>query len=345
MIRNIFLILLFIPFLGFSQKKYNLKSRKTYKQAQESLKNGNKSEAMILFKQCVSEEPQYIEAFHNMSVIEFDNKNYKKSISYSNQVLDLNKTKAPVYLQMAKSYFMLENYDSSIYYSKIATVLNSKSDEAFYILAKSENNIKKYEKALNHINKAVEINPNESDYYNVRGVAYFGIEDYDNALKDFKQVLALNPNNTGVYKNIANVYIAKGEAAKAIEYIDKGILDSKGQDKVQYLILKGNYYHSIGKLDDARAAFLEAQKINNQSPVVLTNLAAVLIDKGEFESAVENCTKAIEIDPTLTEAYFNRGIANEMLRKTDEACSDWEEAFILGAVKAEDYLNSPTCNE
>lgn len=345
MIRNIFLILLFIPLLGFSQKKYNLKSRKTYKQAQENLKNGNNSEAMTLFQQCVTEEPNYIEAFHNMSVIEYDNKNYKKSISYSKDALNLSKTKSPVYLQMAKSYFKLENYDSSAYYSKIATVLNPNSDEAFYILAKSENNIKKYEKALNHINKSIEINSNNSDYFNVRGVSYFGLDDYENALKDFKHVQTLDPNNTGVYKNMANVYIAQGESEKAIEYIDKGILDSKGDQKVQYLILKGNYFHSIGKLDEARAAFIEAQNINNQSPVVLSNLAAVMIDKGEFEGAVENCTKAIELDPTLTEAYFNRGIANEMLRKTDEACSDWEEAFILGAVKAEDYLNSPTCNE
>ncbi len=343
--RNIFLALLFIPFLSFSQNKYNLKSRKTYKQAQETLKSGNKTEALSLYKKCVSEEPTYIEAFHNMSVIEYDNKNYKKSIDYSSQALELSKTKAPVYTQLAKSYFMTENYDSSAYYANVATLLNPQSDESFYILAKSENNIKKYEKALKHINKAIEINPSASDYYNVRGVSYFGLEEYDKALEDFKHTLQLDPNKTNVYKNIANVYIAQGESDKAIEYIDKGILDSKGEDKVQYLILKGNYYHSIGKLDDAKAAFLEAKELNNQSPVVLTNMAAVMIDKGDFEGAVENCTKAIELDPTMTEAYFNRGIANEMLRKTDEACSDWEEAFILGAVKAEDYLNSPTCNE
>ena len=345
MIKNIFLILLFIPFLGFTQNKYSLKSRKTYKQAQESLKNGNNTEAMTLFKQCVSEEPKYIEAFHNMSVIEYGNKNYKSSIGYSQQALNLSKTKAPVYLQLAKSYFMIENYDSSAYYGQIATLLDPNSDEAFYILAKSENNIKKYEKAFNHINKAININPNIADYYNVRGVSNFGLEKYDEALSDFKQVLKLDPNNTSVYKNLANVYIAQNESSKAIEYIDKGILDSKGDEKVQYLILKGNYFRSLGKLDDAQAAYLEAKKISNENPIVLTNLAAIMIDKGEFEGAVENCTKAIELDPTMTEAYFNRGIANEMLRKTDEACSDWEEAFILGAVKAEDYLNSPTCNE
>ena len=45
------------------------------------------------------------------------------------------------------------------------------------------------------------------------------------------------------------------------------------------------------------------------------------------------------------EAFYNRGIANEMLRNVEAACADWEEAFILGSEKAEKFLNSPTCNE
>jgi hypothetical protein len=34
-----------------------------------------------------------------------------------------------------------------------------------------------------------------------------------------------------------------------------------------------------------------------------------------------------------------------MLRNVQDACSDWEQAFILGSEIAEEYLNSATCNE
>ncbi|HIP36130.1 MAG TPA: tetratricopeptide repeat protein [Crocinitomix sp.] len=343
--RNVFIVFIFLPTLVFSQEKYNLKSKKIFKQAQESNKSGNIDEALKLYEACLKEEPKYIEAYYNMSVIEYDNKNYDRAIKYCVNALKISKTKAPIHRQLAKSYFMIENYDSSAYYSKIATLLDPKSDESFYILAKSENNIKKYEKALNHINKAIDLNNTVADYFNVKGIANFGLENFDDAKTDFNKVIELEPGNTSVYKNLANVYIALDEPEKALENIDKGISSATGNEKIQYLLLKGNYYHTIGELDNAKASYEEAYKLNNQSPVVLTNMAAVMIDKSKFEEAVQYCDKAIELDPTMTEAYFNRGIANEMLRKTNEACADWEEAFILGAVKAEEFLNSPTCNE
>ena len=109
--------------------------------------------------------------------------------------------------------------------------------------------------------------------------------------------------------------------------------------------MQGNYYHEKGDLDNAEKSFNEAFELDQSSAVVLTNQAAVMIDKENFEGAIEKCTEAIDLDGTQTEAYFNRGIAYEMMRKTEEACSDWEEAFIMGAVKAEDYHNIPTCNE
>ncbi|MGV6860409.1 MAG: tetratricopeptide repeat protein [Putridiphycobacter sp.] len=343
--KKIVLVLFLLPILAFSQTDYSLKAKRVYKEAHKFLSTGNKVEAEKLFKECLTLEPNYVEALYNLSVLAYNDKDYASSINYAGSALAISKTKAPIYTQMAKSYFMVENYDSSAYYANIATILDSQSDESFYVLAKSENNIRKFEKALGHIESAIKINGNNAAYYNVRGVANFGQGNNDAALSDFNKVLELDPNFNGVYKNLANVYIAEGNSEKAIENIDKGISSATGDEKVAYLVLKGNYYHSIGDLENAKKAFQEAMELDSESPVVLTNMAAVEIDSDNFESAVENCTKAIELDPTMTEAYFNRGIANEMLRKTEEACSDWEEAFILGAVKAEDYLNSPTCNE
>ena len=43
------------------------------------------------------------------------------------------------------------------------------------------------------------------------------------------------------------------------------------------------------------------------------------------------------------EAFFNRGIAKEMLKDLEGACADWEDAFFLGSENAEKYVNSPAC--
>lgn len=343
--NKVLLMVFLLPLLVFGQGNYPLAAKKIFKQAQSEYKKGNKQEALKLYESCIQQEPTFSEAYLNMSIIEYSNKEYAKSLDHSKTALKYNKVQSAIYSQVGKSFFMTGDFDSSAYYLDRAIIFGANSESDYYYLASAENKRHNHDKAISQINKSIKTNSSNADYYMVRGDANFGLDDYESAKADYEKALSLNQNNNSIYKSLANVYIKLGESEKAIENIDKGINNAQGEEKINFLILKGNYYHQIGDLENAEKFFNEAFALNNQSSIVLTNQAAVLIDKGEFENAVEKCNSAIDIDPTQTEAYFNRGIANEMLRKTDEACSDWEEAFIMGAVKAEEYLNSPTCNE
>jgi tetratricopeptide (TPR) repeat protein len=343
--KNFLLLIFVLPFLGFGQGNYKSSAKKLFKQAGLEYQAGNNLAALDLYKQCVGQEPSFAEAYVNMANVEFNDKSYDKSLSYAKKALKYNKIEHTVYSQIGKSYFMMNNYDSSTYYLNMACVFGGNSAEDFAYLAISENNQNKYKLAQAHISKSIALDEANGYYYLVRGNSNFGLSDFEGAKSDYEKSLNLNPNNKEIYKNLANVYTMLGDSEKALENINLGIKGASGDEQLSYLILQGIYYHKKGDLDNAEKSFSEAYAINNQSAVVLTNQAAVMLDKGEFEQALEKCTKAIDIDPTKTEAYFNRGIANEMLRNTEDACSDWEEAFIMGAVKAEEYLNSPTCNE
>jgi len=343
--KKILLMVFLLPLLVIGQRNYPLAAKKIFKQAQEEHKKGKTQEALTLYNSCIKAEPTFSEAYLNMAIIQYNNKEYTKSLTNSKKALKYNKVQSSIYSQIGKSFFMTGDYDSSAYYLDRAIIFGANSENDFYYLASAENKRHNHERAISQINKSIKSNTSNADYYMVRGDANFGLDDFEAAKVDYEKALSLNQNNNSIYKSLANVYVKLGNSEKAIENIDIGINNAQGDEKINFLILKGNYYHQIGDLENAQKYFDEAFALNNQSAIVLTNQAAVLIDKGEFENAVEKCTQAINVDPTQTEAYFNRGIANEMLRKTDEACSDWEEAFIMGAVKAEEYLNSPTCNE
>ena len=69
------------------------------------------------------------------------------------------------------------------------------------------------------------------------------------------------------------------------------------------------------------------------------------IDLEDYVAAIEKCDTAININPNLMEAYFNRGIAKEMTRDLEGACLDWQRAFVLGSQRAIEYLNGSVCNE
>ncbi|MBI2967312.1 MAG: hypothetical protein HYY40_05805, partial [Bacteroidetes bacterium] len=60
----------------------------------------------------------------------------------------------------------------------------------------------------------------------------------------------------------------------------------------------------------------------------------------DYKSAINDCNMAIKINPQYGFAYLNRGIAREMLRYAEEACSDWKKASDLGVVSAKSYLTN-----
>jgi Flp pilus assembly protein TadD len=60
----------------------------------------------------------------------------------------------------------------------------------------------------------------------------------------------------------------------------------------------------------------------------------------DYKGSLEDCSKAIELEPINGYAYLNRGIAKEMLRDDAGACADWHKAAELGAETAKNYSGS-----
>ena len=53
-------------------------------------------------------------------------------------------------------------------------------------------------------------------------------------------------------------------------------------------------------------------------------------NKGQYDKAIEDYNRAIALDPNYASAYFNRGLAYEMLGNKSMAISDYRKACDLG---------------
>ena len=53
-------------------------------------------------------------------------------------------------------------------------------------------------------------------------------------------------------------------------------------------------------------------------------------DAGNYQGAIDDWSKAIEINPQDAYAYYKRGIAKELVGDLKGACADWKEASSLG---------------
>jgi len=339
------LLIFLVPFVGFSQLKRSLSARKSFDQATQQYNQGNSAEALKLFEQCVAEDSSFSEAHLNISLIAFSNQNYTKALSASLTAYKFNKFQSSIFVQVGKCYFHLDQFDSCVVFIKQGISYGAKEEIDYLYLAKALSNESEYREATFYYGKAIELNTTNATIYNERGSAYYQLGEYALAAEDFKKSLELNPGSTAVYSNLANVALALEDNDTALSYINEGITKANPEQKIQLLILKGNYYKNIGEIENASLAYNEAFELDNQNAVIINNQASILIELEDFEGAFAKCNEALEIDSEMMEAYFNRGIANEMLRNVEDACMDWEQAFILGSEIAEEYLNSPICNE
>ena len=95
-------------------------------------------------------------------------------------------------------------------------------------------------------------------------------------------------------------------------------------------------------MDGALADFNEAIRLDPNLAIAYMNRGVIYASKGEFDKAIGDETKAIELKPEKTEdqatAYSNRGTAYLAKGDLDKALADVEEAIKIKSDNAKAYL-------
>ena len=60
--------------------------------------------------------------------------------------------------------------------------------------------------------------------------------------------------------------------------------------------------------------------------------------QGDYQGAIADFTKALEINPQYTNAYANRGVSKYFLGDLKGACDDWRKAADLGDERSAEWV-------
>jgi tetratricopeptide (TPR) repeat protein len=96
---------------------------------------------------------------------------------------------------------------------------------------------------------------------------------------------------------------------------------------------RGNAYYGKGQFDKAIADSTKALELNPRDAKAYTNRGNAYYDKGQHDEAIADYTKAIELNPKYDKAYNNRGLGYIYLGEKGRACDDWRQACELGFCK------------
>ncbi len=138
------------------------------------------------------------------------------------------------------------------------------------------------------------------------GIVYHDRGEFDKAIATYETALEIDPKSAMVLYEIGLSYYHKGDYKTAIKYYDK-VLDLNNEHLLPATINKGLSLDNMGKSKAAYKLFKKAVNEFKNEPTLHYNLAYQLYKKGEPETAIEELTTAIKLDPVYPTSHLLMG--------------------------------------
>ena len=222
------------------------------------------------------------------------------------------------YFYQGYANYMNQEYDKAEKFFNIAIENNSNVTYSYYYLACIAEINDDISAAIDYYTHAIDISPNEPLYYNARANAYYNSKQYELAASDWEKVLSLVPNYC-----IDDFCFAYAESE----------IDKNEEAKEHYTI------------------FIENNPDSDNLPYAYNNRGLIYKAQKDYEHAIDDFNKVINIDNTNSRYFNNRAKTYYAWSKSIEeedsetaieyysnAVNDWNETLNFNKEYKIDYF-------
>ena len=162
--------------------------------------------------------------------------------------------------------------------------------------------------------------------------AHLRAQNWPKALEDLQQLVKIAPYQWELYQNLGIVQIHLEKHQEAVQSLERSvqlILDpatgpadrTKAKtEAAQMLMLQGNSYISLNKMELAEASFQKATEANPKLALAWLHLCTARFNNGKNDGAIAACKQAVTLAPlpqfyqTLASIYNNLGQYDESIK-------------------------------
>lgn len=320
------LLILTATVILFSCKPEEGKFIENSQRADSLLKVLNSPELAAINKK-ILENPDDANLYNERAKIYLHFKQFEDAINDSKRSIRIDSSNANYYLTEADIFFASnETRNAKDVLENIVKKFPENTDgllklgELYYF-------VKQYENAFSKINQALKINENLAKAYYLKGSIYKETGDTAKAVSSFETAIEQDNKNYGAFLDLGIIYSARKNTI-AFEYYNNALRINPTSTEVLYA--KAKLFQDLNQIKEAVTLYNQILKNDSTHLFSIYNLGAIefSINKNP-NKAIDYFSKAININPKYTEAYFARGACYQELKNKSNALADYQMCLQL----------------
>ncbi|KAI8342477.1 hypothetical protein BC941DRAFT_412908 [Chlamydoabsidia padenii] len=336
-------------------------------QANQEYKTGNYKQAVKLYGDAIDASPDNSTYYANRAAALIMLGNYKDAATDCRKAVDLDPSNIKALLRGAKCHMNLGNveeagrlYDKALSLDKNNAQAKREHNNLYYVknyLAQMQVYMdnKQWGLARNSLNQALKLvdQDNVPQKWKVwQAECALGEKNYSEASRIVNSLVRMDSQNPDALLLRARVFYGQGDNAKTAAHCTEALRCDPDFAKARTLLKKaraienkkeaGNAAFKSNQLQEAYDAYTSALELDPDNSIMnaklYSNRAAVLQKLKKFDEALQDCDKALELDPDFTKVYSRRAACYMETEQYEEATRDYKRLVEVDAGNRE-YRN------
>ena len=308
----------------------------------EALRTGFYRIALQKYKDALSIDSCYADAFNNIGVLYAERNSTGLALDYYSQALRCDQDFIPAYLNRAKLLYESNQLFSALNDLEIVNRLQPDSAYVLFSLGLVNTRLREFETAYSNFDQAAKLDQtNPEPFINKATTLYYlGRDDEAEAL--LTQALEAYPREGEPWNGLSTLNVKNGNLTLALEQVNKAI--ELNPAEAYYLNNRGYIRLLMNQPDSAVLDIDESLAMNSRNSWVYRNKGIYYFQKGETQDALRLLKQSYDMDPFtenvasyIAEVYLSTG-------SVAEAC-DWIKIAMENSEPMINSLTKPTCIE
>ena len=313
------------------------------------------NEAEVAYRTVLSLNPNYQGAWFNMGTNSIRQDDLPAAIAHYKSEMLLYPS-ARTMVQIGRAYADLGKIDSATFAYEDAIKTDSNNAAAYMRLGHLYKDRGDITKAIEYATIGLDLDPENLDYKYIIGSLLLLNEEPKASLPFFRAVTSKRPWHYWAHHNLGQALYRIGDEAQGQYYMNlakelqKGIqevenwrnLANMNPDQLMLWVNLGNSLKNMGRIQEAKDAFLVALSISPMSFALQNNIANLCLMDGDTVQAINRYKTILSFDSTLVDIWLNLGVVHASSGRINDARQAWMKGLEYDSdnTTIKDYLET-----